>query len=265
MNYVLITGATGAIGKEIARGLLRQEKAVILACRNEKKGARLLDGLRKEFPKGEMRLLNLNLANGKSVVECANTIKDVWLEGVIHNAGVMNREYREIYPGLEMTLGVNYLYTAIFNELILSRLLPGSVIVFTTSLTRFLWKRDEQTFSHRKVSGNVEEWFRKTLPKLEESNFSQLGTYGLSKRLITDYARWLEERVGKKNIRVNCADPGIVNTGMITMHRWFDPLANIFFRPFIRKPRHGAIPALRAFGSPLSGKIFCRWRTRKNS
>ena len=39
-------------------------------------------------------------------------------------------------------------------------------------------------------------------------------------------------------------DPGIVSTDIITMHKWFDPLTDIFFRPFIRKPKKGASTAI---------------------
>lgn len=41
----------------------------------------------------------------------------------------------------------------------------------------------------------------------------------------------LSERLREKGITVNAADPGIVSTDIITMHQWFDPLTDIFFRP----------------------------------
>ena len=48
----------------------------------------------------------------------------------------------------------------------------------------------------------------------------------------------------EKGITVNAADPGIVSTDIITMHQWFDPLTDIFFRPFIRTPKKGASTAV---------------------
>ena len=54
----------------------------------------------------------------------------------------------------------------------------------------------------------------------------------------------LAERLHGKGITVNAADPGIVATDNITMHKWFDPLTDIFFRPFIRKPKKGASTAI---------------------
>lgn len=36
-------------------------------------------------------------------------------------------------------------------------------------------------------------------------------------------------KIRDKGISVNAADPGIVDSDMITMHSWVDPLANLFF------------------------------------
>ena len=58
------------------------------------------------------------------------------------------------------------------------------------------------------------------------------------------------------HVKVNCADPGVVNSKMITMHRWFDPIADVLFRPFISSPAQGAKPALKALSTSLTGMIF---------
>ncbi|MCF0207615.1 MAG: oxidoreductase, partial [Bacteroidales bacterium] len=59
---------------------------------------------------------------------------------------------------------------------------------------------------------------------------------------------------------INASDPGVVNSNMISMHRWFDPLADKFFRPFIKTPAQGAMPAINALFAKSSGNIY-----RKNS
>ena len=69
------------------------------------------------------------------------------------------------------------------------------------------------------------------------------------------YAMYLAEECAGR-LRVNCADPGVVNSGMITMHRWFDPLANLLFRPFTSSPGRGAESAMQACLSPHTGMIF---------
>ena len=52
------------------------------------------------------------------------------------------------------------------------------------------------------------------------------------------------------------ADPGIVDTDMIRLDRWFDPLTDIFFRPFCNSPARGARPAVNALCSDACMQIF---------
>lgn len=243
---VIVTGATGAIGREICRKLCTENRYVelVLACRNMAKAEKLADSLRKEYPQAVVGTLELDLADRRSVERAASSLRRESIAGLINNAGVMNREYRQAPGGGELTVAVNYEHTRLLTELLLPMMQSGASIVFTTSLTRFMRRRGAAA-------------------EVDERSFSQLGTYGLSKRLITDYAASLAERLKDRDIRVNCADPGIVDSGMITMHRWFDRLADLVFRPFIRSPRDGAIPAMRAFAAPSSGSIYCKRAVHK--
>ena len=65
-----------------------------------------------------------------------------------------------------------------------------------------------------------------------------------------------DRAAGHPDLIVNATDPGIVNSNMITMGRWFDPLADMIFRPFCKSPAKGAIPAINAITSGLSGRYF---------
>ncbi len=68
-----------------------------------------------------------------------------------------------------------------------------------------------------------------------------VGPYALTRLLLftLELARRTAGRIG-----VYAADPGVVDTGMITMHRWFDPLSDLLFRPLIKSPEQGARTAL---------------------
>lgn len=245
-GYYLLTGATGAIGKEIARALAEKAEKLILAVRNVDKAEEFKRELLATYPQCKsVVILRLDLAKEKSVkevVEKLNAMHIDSLKGIINNAGVMNRRYIVDEQGREMTMIVNYYNTRLLVELLKYRVEMNGVIVFTTSLTRFLHRRKDYEL------------------KFSDKEFSQLGTYGRSKRMITEYARGLADDMKQKRVRVNCADPGIVDTGMISMQRWYDPIADVLFRPFIRSPRQGAEPALRATFAEASGKIYCRRR-----
>lgn len=239
-GYVAVTGATGAIGREIVRGLLKEEHDVLLLCRNEKKMETLAEAMRQEYPDRNLRMNVLNLGEEQSVRRCVREIADIPLTGLINNAGVMNRRYIPDSQGRELTLAVNYHNTSLFSELLLSGHPELKSVVFTTSMTRRL---------HRHYHGG-------DIPSVTPEGFSQLGTYALSKRLLTDRAALLAARYPTR--RINCADPGVVDSGMIHMDRWYDPLADRFFRPFIRTAAKGAEPSLRAFRTTLTARIFCR-------
>ena len=235
---VIVTGATGGIGRYISRHLSAMDIPLILACRSEEKYKLLEAELHNDFPFLKVEYLCLDLADSRSVREAAASLGDRAIYGLINNAGVMSRRFHIGPDGREDTLNVNYFNTRLLTELILPNIEPRGAVVFTTSVTR-------KSGRHDNLPGSV-----------TEQTFSQLGTYALSKKLITRYAATLAEEVRERGIRVNCADPGVVDSGMITMHRWYDPLADILFRPFIRRPENGAIPAVRALLSPSTARVF---------
>ena len=92
---------------------------------------------------------------------------------------------------------------------------------------------------------------------IRESTISSLKHYSDAKYMMALYT--VNFAQAHKEITVCAADPGIVNTGIITMHRWYDPLADIFFRPFIKSPARGARPIINAIeftGTGENGKIL---------
>lgn len=230
---VILTGATGAIGRELAYAL-SSRFSLLLGCRNTARARELAATL-----PGDVKVARLDLTDPESVHDFAASIQTHTHEPLVllNNAGVMQRHYAADAQGRELSLAVNYHNTRLLTEELLH---TGRLrrVIFTTSLTRFYYR----------------PWRYHT--EATSETFHQLRTYGLSKRAITDYAA---ELYADGRVEVTCADPGIVNTSMITMQRWYDPLANVLFRPFIRSPRRGAIPALRALAGP-SGYIYCAQR-----
>lgn len=242
---VVLTGATGGIGHEIASELARTGIDMILPCRNETKFHALEQTLKAINPAVSLQFIPLDLNRADSVREAAAMLKDTPLAGVLNNAGIMCRSFTLSPDGPETTLNVNYFNTRLLNELLLEQVKPGGALVFTTSLTRLFG-------------------VKKNLPEtVTAATFSQLGTYALSKKLLTRYAMELAPRAKARGVKVNLCDPGVVDTGIIAMDRWFDPLADIFFRPFIRSAANGARPALRALFAPAadSPRIYTLRRT----
>lgn len=238
----IVTGATGAIGTEIAKSLSAKGLAVMLACRNTQKAEALKASLEKVEGCGEILIGHLELESLAGIREFADSVKslDRKVAALVNNAGVMCRYRGTTADGFERSIAVNYLGTVLLTELLLPAISDGGKIVFTTSITRKLHSLKE--------------------PIIDEpaERFAQLGTYGRTKLALTHYALYLAQRsdITDHNITINCADPGIVDTSMITMQRWYDSLANIFFRPFISTPAEGASSALSALASDLTAQIF---------
>lgn len=176
---------------------------------------------------------------------------------LINNAGIIAPRFEVTEDGYESSLQVNYLAP----RRIIRRLLPylhpqeGRIINTVSCTIRIAspdpyireWLRadEEQEPENLKLSGQLLEE--------QKRHFRNLKNYGNSKWLLAVHTARLHEslRLQGSGIRVFGADPGIVNTNIITLDRWFDPLADLFFRPFIKTPRQGAVPLVRAAEYPF--------------
>ena len=68
--------------------------------------------------------------------------------------------------------------------------------------------------------------------------------YCASKGGLVAYMKNAATRLASTGITVNAADPGVVSTELIRMQKFFDPITDICFRPFIRTPLQGAQTAI---------------------
>lgn len=237
---ILVTGATGAIGREIVIALEREGVDVIAGCRSIRRGKAFSDEL-TDLGLPAPEILIIDLSDSISVNRAVSSLgEDIQINAVINNAGVMNHSFRMDNDGHENTLNVNYHNTRLLTELLIPRIARNGAIVFTTSATRHWFP------------------FQKLRTDIKKSEFGQLKTYALSKKLITRYAASLVDNpeIRSRDIKVNCADPGVVDTPMLAMGRWYDRLTDILFRPFCLRPATAAQASIRAIKSGKSGYIF---------
>ncbi len=227
-SKIIVTGATGSIGLAAVKSLLSKDLPVIMACRNVKKADSQRDNLIKEFPNSEIDILELDLNSLASIRAFVEEIKNQGfkVDKLLNNAGIICRDFTVNDDGFETTLAVNYLGPLYLSKLMIPLMDGGFNIVNTVSVTRGVSKLDEHFFD------------------LDKKRFSQLGTYGKAKYALFLSSLTLSETI--KNGNVNLTDPGVVDSNMISMHRWFDPLADVLFRPFCKSPEKGAIPAVNA-------------------
>lgn len=227
-SKIIVTGATGSIGLAAVKSLLSKDLPVIMACRNIKKADSQRDNLIKQFPHSEIDILELDLNSLTSIRAFVEEIKNQGfkVDKLLNNAGIICRDFTVNDDGFETTLAVNYLGPLYLSKLMIPLMDDEFNIVNTVSVTRGVSKLDENFFD------------------LDKKRFSQLGTYGKAKYALFLSSLTLSEKI--KNGSVNLTDPGVVDSNMISMHRWFDPLADVLFRPFCKSPEKGAIPAVNA-------------------
>lgn len=244
-HITIVTGATGGIGREICRKLVSQGvECLMLACRNTTKTSRLADELRSEFPDSSTEILTgrLDLASLASVREFAASLAGNTVDALINNAGIMPGHITITEDGIETATQTNAVAPVLLTELLLPLMHEGSCVVMTVSVTRKMVRLRPDWIEHAASYHGFMRRFK---------------TYGRSKLVLTHYALYLSKRVAERGIRVNCADPGVVDSGMISMGiPVIDRLADIFFRPLITPAASGAMAALSALTSPKSGMIF---------
>ncbi len=222
----------GAATEEMARRGYR----VIMACRNMEKAAAVRDRILRNVPDARLDIEELHLDSFASVRAFAARMQgEAPLDGLFNNAGVLPRRYSLTAEGYEQTLGVNYLGPWMLSRLMLPLLAEDAGIVNMVSISA-------------KAASVGRDFFDKG-----EKDFHQLRTYADTKLALIYFSIALAWKSGR---RVNMADPGIVDTEMIRLGRWFDPLTDIFFRPFCNSPARGARPAVNALCSACDMQLF---------
>ena len=234
---IIVTGATGGMGSEAVRALAKQGHSVIMACRNLEKGETIRKRILDEIPSADLTLMQVDLTSLKSVVEFTETIKkqNIKLKGLFNNAGAINRHFALTEDGFEQTVAVNYVAPYLLTRRLLPAFTENANLVNMVSLTRFIAKLERDFFEKG------------------EKDFRQLSAYSDSKLALLLFTIALSQRVG---FHVNMADPGVVNTGILRMNRWFDPLADVFFRPFCKSPEKGVMPAVNALNTSYNLHFF---------
>ena len=235
-NRTIVTGASGAMGEAAVRALARDGRSVVMACRNLEKAEAVRSRILADLPGADISIGRLDLSSLDSVRAFADSLGQEPVSGLFNNAGVISRGYSLTGDGLENTFAVNYFGPFLLTRLLLPLMDPEASIVNMISLTC------------RYVSV-TEESLR---PSADE--FSQLGTYARSKLALLRFSLELARR--NPGLHINLADPGIVNSNMIDLGHWFDPLADILFRPFCKSPERGVQPALSALASNGRNRYF---------
>ncbi len=234
-GQIIVTGASGSMGRAATEALVRSGRSVIMACRSTSKASDVRDSIIAAVPGAEIEILPLRLESFASVRDFCASLQGREIAGLFNNAGVIPRGYRLTEDGHEESIQVNYLSPVLLTELLKPTFAEDAAVVNMVSVTC--------ATAH----------FDKDILHKDEHGFHRLGRYATSKLALMFFTIDLSHRSG---LRVNAADPGIVDSNMISMGKWFDPLADKIFRPLCRRPEEGAAPAVAALCSDARGQLF---------
>jgi len=136
-KLAVVTGATGGIGVEIARGLAKRGASLLLPCRNPAKGERVAAELRAAAPGADVASVELDLEDLASVrrgaAALAGAAQGRAVDVLVENAGVWPQRYAETRQGLELAFGVNVLaHFLLRRELAAAGLLADARVVMLT-------------------------------------------------------------------------------------------------------------------------------------
>ena len=239
-KLAVITGADGGMGMEITRAVATAGYKVIMACRDPEIAEEKRQLIMRETGNIALEIVPVNLASLSSTASFANELlqRGEVITLLMNNAGTMEARRCITEDGLERTVSVNYVAPYLLTRKLLPLMGEGSRIVNMVSCTYAIGKLDFPDFFLRGKKGA----------------FWRIPIYSNTKLALTLFTIALSKKVKEKGIIVNAADPGIVSTKIITMHMWFDPLTDIFFRPFIRTPRQGAATAISLLLDEDAGK-----------
>ena len=229
-NLAIITGADGGMGTEITKAVAFAGYHVIMACYNPVKAEPVKQRIIRETGNMDLEILPLDLASMESVSAFTGLVlgRAHRVALLMNNAGTMETGFHTTSEGFERTVSVNYMGPYLLTRKLIPLMVRGARIVNMVSCTYAIGKLDFPDFFHRGKTGT----------------FWRIPVYSNTKLALLLFTFELSEQLREKGISVNAADPGIVSTDIITMHKWFDPLTDIFFRPFIRKPKKGASTAI---------------------
>ena len=221
---VLITGATGGIGKQTAIALAKMGARVVVTGRSRLSGAQAVQEIRQLSGNAQVELLLADVSSQTDLMALAGQVQEKWecLDVLIHNAGVAAPKRQTTEDRVELNFAANVVAPFLLTHLLL-RPLRASPSARVISL----------------MGGDLPA--RLELGNLQgERHFDGLGAYSQSKLAMLCVMLEFAQRLQGEGITVNVCYPGQASTAMtrgVTPDmlpaglRWLHPLFRWMTRP----------------------------------
>ncbi|MEK0360004.1 MAG: SDR family oxidoreductase [Nitrosopumilus sp.] len=189
-KVVIVTGASSDIGKGIVKRFVEEGAKIVLLARNLKG----LEKTRKEVGHDESTTsVSCDLTDESQVIQAVNQIMDTYgkIDILVNNAGAINdpthfhdMQDSEIKKLIDINLlGVFHMTKAVLSKM--SDVKSGSIVNI----------------------GSISS--ERAIPRVH------LAVYSATKAAISMFTKSIAVEYARRNIRCNCVNPGIINSGMI--------------------------------------------------
>lgn len=231
---VVITGANSGLGLETCKYFVSEGYRVVMAIRNMEKGKKAKEELLAIYPKAEIDLFYLNLADLSTVHDFVKGFSEKYneLDLLINNAGVMIPPYSKTEEGFELQFGCNHLGHFTLTALLLPFLEKGENprVITLSSIAYRNGKIDFDNLDGKK-------------------GYKPMKFYCQSKLANLLFAKELDYRLKEENYKTKslAAHPGISSTNLFNLGNektpWF---IKLFMKLLAQPASKGALPIIMA-------------------
>ena len=252
---ILITGATSGIGRESALALAKMGANITFIARNKLKAENLLTDINK-ISNGQNSFIIADLSSQEDIKIASEKYidKNISLDVLLNNAGLINFKRNETIDGFEETFAINHLAYFSLTNLLLDKIKESNSarIVNVSSAAHQFVKRMNFDDIHSKKS------------------YKPFQVYGYTKLANILFTKKLSSILEKDKITVNSLHPGVVGTsfGQNNTNN-LNKFLSFIAKPFMRTSEKGAETSIYLCSSPdvsdISGQYFYNCKVAKTS
>lgn len=248
---VVITGATGGIGLETARGLAKLGARVAIVARSRPRGEAAIAEIKQTVPDAQLELALADLSSLAEVRQVGAELraKHPTIDVLINNAGMIHARRELTVDGFEKTFALNHLAPFLLTYE-LRDALTSRVVTLSSGghhMQYFTW--DDLATRNR--------WVGQTL------------VYGASKLCNIWFAKEAARRLARKGVTSNAVHPGVVATGFGQTGSRLLQLGSKLARPFMLTMEQGARTSVYVASSPevagVTGEYFYKSQVKTPS
>ncbi len=254
VKHILITGATGGIGKATALALAKMNHKITIHGRDAKRLEEVKKEIIKESNNQNIQTLLFDLASLQSIRDALKLFYKIndRVDVLINNAGVSPYNRMKTKNGFEMNFGVNNLATTLITKLSIPALKKSDdgrvIIVASTAYSMGKFDRDDLELSKR--------------------DYSMMSVYSTSKLYDIYIAQKFSEILKDDNISVNALHPGIVKSSLFRDAKGAMKWINIISaKIFYVTPKKGAETSIYLATSldikGVTGKYFANSKEKR--